>query len=99
MRPFHSGLVKSKIEAGRSPSSIRFVEYATTRERPEVPTHRPSGSAQRASTFSRADAGSGARSPASATAPSAPASCAKNTSAGELPPSSARVAASSAESP
>ena len=97
--PFHFGSVRSKTESGTSSSVSASVLYAITRERPDVPTQWPSGSRKRAGTRSSAACGSSASSPSRSTAPSEPGSCAKNTSAGELSPSSAIVAASSALSP
>ena len=87
------------MESGTSSSVSASVLYAITRERPEVPTQWPSGSRKRAGTRSSAACGSSASSPSRSTAPSEPGSCAKKTSAGELSPSSAIVAASSALSP
>ncbi len=66
-----------------------------TRARPETPTHCPSGERKRPSTTSRVAWGRSASMPSAASAPSAPASCAKKTSAGEASPSSRSVAASS----
>ena len=44
IRPFQTGSVRSKTESGTSSSDSSSVLYAMTRERPDVPTQRPSAS-------------------------------------------------------
>ena len=93
IRPFHFGSVKSQIESGRSASVSALVLYTTTLARPEMPTHLASGERAHAGASSRISVGRSSSS--SSTVPSPPGSCAKNRSAGDLLPSSNRVAASS----
>ena len=54
IRPFHFGSVRSKTESGTSSSDSSSVLYAMTRERPDVPTQRPSASRKRARRRDRA---------------------------------------------
>ena len=83
--PSYSGARRSSMDSGASGTSSGFTRMVRTR--PEVPTHVPSAARYCSGTASSTPSGSSAKRPALVTAPRAPASWDRNTSAGDAEPS------------